>query len=88
MPKKKNEPVNFCADSDEENIGWGLHFVEGFNHAMITYIMFGSTMIVGLVFGVCWTVLKHDVQDAWTISAWITAVMTLGLMAWQSRAMD
>ena len=42
---------------------------------MLGRVLFLCTMVfVGgsLIFGICWSVFKHDVSGAWTVSAWMS----------------
>ena len=45
--------------------------------------MFGITLVVGIVFAVCWMVIKKDIQGAFGVAAYVTSVMTLAVMTWQ-----
>jgi hypothetical protein len=82
FPKKIREPCQFTwDDSQTANLGWGLHIVESLNVALLVWIAFAFTAVAGLVFGISWTVMKDDVSGAYTVASYITALMTLLLMA-------
>jgi hypothetical protein len=82
FPKKKSEPCKFVLDDNPTaNVGWGLHIVETPNIPLILWILFGLTSVSGLVFGISWSLLRNDVSGAFTISSYITAWMTLLVMA-------
>ena len=40
----------------------------------------------GVVFGVLWGVLKHDVSAAFAVASFVTSVGALGLASWASWA--
>lgn len=82
-------PLKFTAlfpRSPELNIGYGLRFVETLNLSIIVTFLFVMAVVVGTVFGVCWTVFKKDMQDAWTIAAYFVSVTALAVVTWQIRA--
>ncbi len=81
FPKKKYEPCKFEYDSPLPNLGWGLHIVETLNISLVVWILFGFTAVAGMIFGVFWSLLKSDVSGAYTIASYITALLTLLLMA-------
>lgn len=82
FPKKKDGPCKFAwDDSPMTNLGWGLHIVETLNISLIVWIVFGFTAIGGVVFGITWTLLKNDISGAYTVASYITALLTLLLMA-------
>jgi hypothetical protein len=66
------------------NIGWGIRLREGPHVALISTILFVVFLVAGLVFGVCWSVLRHSASDAFTISGFIASIGSLGLIAWTS----
>jgi NADH:ubiquinone oxidoreductase subunit 6 (subunit J) len=51
------------------------------NVSLLVCITFGFTAISGLIFAICWTLLKDDISGAYTVASYITALMTLLLMA-------
>ena len=82
FPKKKKEPCKYVLDeSPTANLGWGLHIVETLNVPLIVWILFGFTAISGLTFGISWSLLKDDVSGAFTVASYMTALMTLLVMA-------
>jgi hypothetical protein len=42
--------------------------------------MFGFTAVLGLIFGISWNLLRDDISSAYTVSSYITALITLLLM--------
>jgi hypothetical protein len=82
LPKKKKEPCRFVrGDSPTSNVGWGIHVVETLNISLVVWILFGLTAISGLVFGISWTLLRDDISGAFTVASYVTALITLLLMA-------
>ncbi len=86
IPKRKDKALSFCADLIDAQTGYGLHFVERKNSALAVTVMFIVSLIVGLVFGVWWTVRKQDIQGAFGVASYVTSVITLAVMAWQMRS--
>jgi hypothetical protein len=80
--KKKNVPCTFTWDEDPaSNLGWELHFVESLHISLIICILFGFTVAAGLIFSISWAILRDDLSGAYTIASYLTALMTLLLMA-------
>jgi hypothetical protein len=89
LPKKKDKPLKFSAlhpSSLEFNTGYGLRFVETPDPSIIVTSLFVMAVVIGTAFGVCWTVFKKDMQDAWPIAAYFVSVMALAVVTWQIRA--
>ncbi len=55
-------------------VGWGIQIVEGW---------LGSR--IWLAFGICWTLLEHDIQGAFGVSAYVITLLTLGAGATQAN---
>lgn len=60
--------------NDQDAIGWGLHFKEGWHWTSI-YVVIVLLATVGLVSGIAWSVVKHDIQGGLAITA---TCITLG----------
>lgn len=75
-PKKRNRKID-PKDSLARFQGWGIHAVEGLvlERLFFLWIMFFAG--AGLAFGLCWSILKHDIAGAWTVSAWISSLGAL-----------
>lgn len=78
LPKKLRERLLVCPTRGT-GLGWGIHFVEGWHLTMIRLLVFVVLGLGSLVFGVCWAVLKHDLQGAFGVSAYIMAFLTLSI---------
>lgn len=86
IPKRKSQALCFQSDRIGGNIGWGLHFVESLNGSLAVTVMFVVSLVLGIVFAVCWSIWKKDVQGAFGVAAYMTSVMTLAVMTWQMWA--
>lgn len=73
-PKKRRQKLSV---SSQEGIstGWGLHFVESWAMLQIWILVLCVFGIGSLTFGVCWAVLKHDIQGAFGVAAWMTTLV-------------
>lgn len=77
-PKKRKEKLTVCPRQGT-CLGWGLHFVEGWVAFRVWFLILAIFSFGSLVFGVCWTVLKHDLQGAFGVSAWILTLIGIVL---------
>ena len=55
--------------------GWGLHFVESWAMIQIWILILCIFGTGSLIFGICWAVLKHDVEGAFEVAAWMTTLI-------------
>ncbi|PMD58343.1 uncharacterized protein K444DRAFT_430978 [Hyaloscypha bicolor E] len=83
IPKRKELALSFRPDLVDAITGWGLHFVEGLNSALAVTVMFSVSLVLGIVFAICWSVWKQDVQGAFGVASYVTSVITLAVMTWQ-----
>jgi hypothetical protein len=69
--------------------GWGIYFEDGWHFKTIYLLVSLATFISSLIFGVCWSVFKLDVQAAFGITSyWVTVVaMSMGFLALRSTHM-
>jgi len=86
IPKRKDKALSFRSDLIEGNTGWGLHFAEGPNSSLAVTVMFSVSLILGIVFAVCWSIWRKDVQGAFGVASYVTSVITLAVMTWQMWA--
>ncbi len=63
--------------------GWGVHFIVGYDHIKLVIVGF-FCVLFSAVFGVVWSVVRKDLQGAFTISAYILALLGLGLGSLQA----
>lgn len=75
-PKKRNEKLDPKGPLAYRQ-GWGIHVEDGLmlERLLFLWIMFFAG--AGLAFGICWSILKHDIGGAWTVSAWISSLGAL-----------
>lgn len=88
MPKKRDEPLKFIArdvHNRDINIGYGLRFVESPDPSFLVTFLFAIILVVGTVFGVCWSVVEKDLQAAWTIAAYFVSAGSMAVLTWQVR---
>ena len=88
LPKKRDKPLKFISNdphNEDINIGYGLRFVETPDPSVIVTFLFGIVVVVGTVFGVCWSVVERDLQSAWTVAAYLVSLGALAVVTWQVR---
>ena len=78
IPKKLRERLLVCP-SRGTGLGWGIYFIEGWHLSIITIVAFTVLLAGSLAFLVCWSVLKHDVQGASGVAAYIVAFLGLAI---------
>jgi hypothetical protein len=84
-PKRKDKALSFRPGEIEGNTRWGSHFVENLNSSLAVTVMFAvSLLVLGNIFAVCWSVWKKDVQGAFGVAVYVTSVITLAAMTWQT----
>ncbi|KAI1170182.1 hypothetical protein F4777DRAFT_134604 [Nemania sp. FL0916] len=83
-------PKRICGEllaSDvTEELGWGIHFQEGWHWRTIFVIVIGFLFSFSLAFGIAWSVSKSDIRGAFAISGFVIASgsMLLGCLALRS----
>jgi hypothetical protein len=78
FPKKIQERLVVCPVKGV-SVGWGIQFVEGWHWFKIWLLSFSLFGLGGLVFAVLWAVLKHDVQGAFGVAAYIMGFLATGI---------
>lgn len=83
IPKRARGQLR--ALQEEAELGWGLHFEEGWHWMTIGLLMTVLVIVPAIVFGVVWSCLKQDIQGAFSISAvWIAVgSLLLAYVAWR-----
>lgn len=71
----------------EEELGWGVHFEEGWHHMTIYLIAVILLVFSSLVFGITWAVTKGDIQGPFAISCFLTSLggILVGYLAIKSQ---
>lgn len=77
-PKKRKDKLKVCPKA-RRSVGWGIHIVEGWIILRLWLLVMLFIVIGSLIFGVCWTILKSDIQGAFGVSAYIVTVLALVL---------
>ena len=72
--------------NNQEEIGWGIHFQEGWHWRTVYFVVVVLVASSSLVFGIVWSITKRDIQGAFAISSfWLTlGSLLLGYMAVRS----
>ena len=83
IPKKLKEPLHVCP-SRGTGLGWGIYFIEGWQVSIITIVAFAVLLAGSLAFLICWSVLKHDIQGASGVAAYIIAFLGLAIGSMQA----
>ncbi|RDW66050.1 hypothetical protein BP6252_09685 [Coleophoma cylindrospora] len=86
IPKKTIQPLVFDPKRADGNAGWGLNFVEVLDQSLAAKVMFVLSLVLGLGFGISWSVMEKDVSGGFGVAAYIVAVLTLAVVIWQSQA--
>ncbi|KAH6613828.1 hypothetical protein C7974DRAFT_321479, partial [Boeremia exigua] len=68
--------------------GWGLYYEEDWNTSLILVVVTSVIVLASLLFGICWTVVRSDIQGAWGVSSYMvtTGALILALLSVISRA--
>lgn len=83
IPKKMKERLLICP-SRGTGLGWGIYFIEGWHISVITLVAFALLLVGSLSFLICWSALKHDVQGASGVAAYIVALLGLAVGSLQA----
>lgn len=77
FPKKLKEKL-LCRGGIKP--GWGLQFIEGWDVRKLWLIGFVFFGVGSLTLGIVWAVMKHSIQDAFALAAYVVAfgMITLG----------
>ena len=76
FPKKLKEKLS-CKKGVKR--GWGLQFIEGWDGKKLWIVGFVFFGLGSLTFGIVWAVLKHSIQDAFAIAAYMVAFGTMSI---------
>ena len=73
-PKKRKVKLTVCPRQGT-SVGWGIHLVEGWVVSRLWLLGLILFITGSLVFAVCWTVFRHDLQGAFSVAAYIVTLM-------------
>jgi hypothetical protein len=82
FPKRENERLHIKSGNVTE-LGWGIHFEEGLHWKKI-WTGGAAVTIASLIFGICWSAMKHDIQGGFGVSGYTMAILTFGIGAMQA----
>ena len=75
-PRKRKVKLTICPQQGT-SVGWGIHPVEGWVVSRLWLLALLLFVFSSFIFGVCWAILRHDVQGAFEISAYMLALAVL-----------
>lgn len=82
VPKKLKDRL--YVSSAGTNIGWGIHYVEGWHLSLILLLSFLLLLLASLLFLICWGVLQHDIQGAASVATYVLALIALSIGSLQA----
>ena len=83
-PKKKKQRLVVCPQRGVST-GWGLQLVEGWVAGKLWLLALLFLVLGTIIFGICWSVLKKDLQGAFAVSAYTVALVGLVVGAVQAH---
>lgn len=83
FPKKLNSKLGY--ERGKENLGWGIHIVQGVNTSRVARLGLLIALGSGVV-GVMYSSFSGDPGSGFTIAAWIASVATLSVASVQLNA--
>lgn len=84
FPKKRKGELE-VNPSYGPRVGWGIQIVEGWIGSRVWLLSLSLFLCGSLAFAICWTVLKHDIEGAFGVSAYVVALLTLVVGAAQAN---
>jgi hypothetical protein len=69
------------AKDNQTTEGWGIHFQEGWDSSKLSSMVLVIFLVGSFVFAVLWSVLEHDVQGAFGVSAYVVTAAGI-FVAW------
>ena len=75
FPKKVEERLVYA--HQDIQMGWGIHFVEGWKWDRIWMLLLVLFLLGSLAFAVCWWLLEHDLQGAFAVASYVITFLTL-----------
>jgi hypothetical protein len=76
LPKRVGLHGELKATPQDEVIGWGLHFEEGWHWPTIWFV-FSLFVLFSLLFGVIWSVMRKDIQGGFAVAAFVLTSCSL-----------
>ena len=72
-PKKRKNKLSVCPQQGI-GMGWGIHLEESWVGYRLWLLALSLFLVGSLIFGICWAALRHDVQSAFGVSAYIATL--------------
>lgn len=82
FPKRKNERLHIKSGNVTE-LGWGIHFEEGLHWKKI-WVVGTAISTASVIFGICWSALRDDIQGGFGVSGFTMAVLAFGIGTMQA----
>ena len=70
IPKKANRL--------DGGVGWGIQLTEGFLPERIWLFIIALLVLFGCIFALVWAIKMHDIQGAFGVASFVTALVTMG----------
>ncbi|KAJ9137710.1 hypothetical protein NKR23_g8969 [Pleurostoma richardsiae] len=86
LPKRMNGPL--LPEHDAFLPGWGIYFEDDWNWMTIYFLILLAIIVGSLILGVCWSMVKLDVQDVFGFIYYWVVVVTMGLGFLALRSID
>lgn len=84
FPKRRRDELEVNLNH-APTVGWGIQIVEGWLGSRLWLLGLSLFLCGSLAFAICWTVLEHDIQGAFGVSAYVIALLTLAVGAAQAN---
>ena len=82
FPKRMSERLQIRSENASE-VGWGVHFAEGLHWKKVLAVE-AIVTLTSIIFGVCWSVLRNDIQGGFGVSAYVMAILAFGIGTMQA----
>lgn len=77
IPKRKNDKLEPCPIAGSST-GWGIDIVTGIDQLKLFGLGFLGSL-ASVVFGICWTVVKRDIQGGFAVAGFTLALFGLAI---------
>ncbi|EDU46316.1 hypothetical protein TUN199_04230 [Pyrenophora tritici-repentis] len=86
LPKRNCGEIQATGQAPAE--GWGLYYEENWNIGLIIVVMVAIVILASVLFGICWTLVKADIQGAWGVSSYMVTAcgLVVALLSMMGRA--
>jgi uncharacterized membrane protein len=83
IPRKLQNRLT-VVDEEDDAIGWGLQFIEGWSKKRLMYMTALTFGLSSLVVMILISILGHDIQNAAAIASFMLSFMTIGVATAQA----